>query len=550
VVGTWYTIEWGFFVSNTVGTNRVKLNGVEVSDLTLTDFDSQGTDEVGDPNPNDFNMTNLDGQYDDIYLLAGGSGVLSDDFISDPLHNPRIAVLRPNAAGTYNSWDSFTMTTNKWEDVDEIFTDEATTYLLSDDTSPVRQSWGQPDLPGGAVTAYYVSSVYRYASNGIQFQFGGPFIRLPSGVSGSDFDHTGAGEQWLGSPSWQYGIKVWDKSPNTSAQWTVAEVNDMETGIVRTSATGPGTSNMLTHYLTEVLFSTSSPPIDAFSSPTGVLAQKTHHLSSLFRITRTDGVRKFFTDHNAELVFADGETYKPVGGLEASARRREINLREPNLDVRGVVNSSDITVDDLRAGLYRNARIDEYLVDWRAPWAGNVEHFIYFIQETRFSGSYFTADLSGINHRLKHRIGRTYSRVCDYTLGDSRCKVQLFGLTKFGVSVQTLGDRQTFKADPSDVPSITDDYYNLGKIQWLVGANAGIISQVKDYQDSDRTITLELALPFDITLTDSFNLEPGCNKLFEGDCSSTKFDNQKNYGGFPYLPTTDRVKQGPSGFFT
>jgi uncharacterized phage protein (TIGR02218 family) len=541
VVGNWYNIEVAWFIHNTLGTAVVKLNGIEVPDLTQFNVDTQGTTEIGDPTPDACTMTNVDGQYDEFYTLVGGGAAPKEEMLSDTLGNPRIAVLRPDAQGDTDDWVSSTANPNKFEDIDDTLPDDGTSYISANGTSPVRQDWGLDNLPGSAVVAYFVSVVYRYHSDGIAVQRGRPYLR----IAGVNYPHGNADEQWL-LGAWKYALKLWNVSPASVSQFTVAEINSMLCGIERTTVGGGGTSNEVTQSLVEVLYATATAPTTTFSSAAGSLSQKTHHLSNLWKIERVDGVKKYYTDHNADLVFQDNNTYKAIGGLETSARQREINFKEPNLQVRGVLNSADITSDDIRAGRYRGAKVTEYTVDWRAPWGGFVTSFIYWIQEIQWSGSFFVADLSGIAGRLRHRVGRTYSRVCSYDLGDARCKVPIFSLTFFGVRVFTVSDtRKIFKAATSDIPaSFGDDYFNFGLLTWTSGPNVGLTFQVKDYEEADREITLQLPTPFDVGVNDSFNIEPGCNKLFEGDCELV-FANQLNYGGFPYLPGTDRLLQGP-----
>ena len=94
-----------------------------------------------------------------------------------------------------------------------------------------------------------------------------------------------------------------------------------------------------------------------------------HYFATCWKIIRTDGTTLYFTDHDAEIEY-DGDTYSPAGAFSTSARRKEGQLKAQNLEVRGFLDSSVITHDDLRAGRYRDAVVWEYLVDWQYPWCG------------------------------------------------------------------------------------------------------------------------------------------------------------------------------------
>lgn len=41
---------------------------------------------------------------------------------------------------------------------------------------------------------------------------------------------------------------------------------------------------------------------------------------------------------------------------------------------------------------------------------------------------------------------------------------------------------------------------------------------------------------FDLQVNDAVDLSQGCDHIFTGDCSDTKFNNQVNFGGMPFIP--------------
>ncbi len=86
----------------------------------------------------------------------------------------------------------------------------------------------------------------------------------------------------------------------------------------------------------------------------------------------------------------------------------------------------------------------------------------------------------------------------------------------------------------------TAGYFDYGVVTWLTGLNTGLSMEVKTY--SPGQLVLQLPMPRQIALTDTFSVTVGCAKALIQDCK-TKFDNVFNMGGQPYLPGIDRLIQ-------
>ena len=83
-----------------------------------------------------------------------------------------------------------------------------------------------------------------------------------------------------------------------------------------------------------------------------------------WRITRSDGVRLGFTDHDRDLSF-DGTLFEAASGFTASEARESVGLSVDNLEVEGALRSDRLSACDLEAGLYDNAAIDIFRVNWQ-----------------------------------------------------------------------------------------------------------------------------------------------------------------------------------------
>ncbi len=265
---------------------------------------------------------------------------------------------------------------------------------------------------------------------------------------------------------------------------------------------------------------------------------RTHRLATCWKIDRTDGTTLYLTDHDTKLTVNSNE-YTPIGGLRASARQRQAGLADLNLEIDGVLNSAAVTYADLLAGRYDEAEVTEFLVHAEYPWLGPADSSRYWIRETSFDQETWHAELDGITRWTRQQAGERWTGDCPYTRrGPGHVRGRPLDLRVEDVDVDTvLDDRLHWETDDTgDELEATDDYYNGGKLTWVTGANAGTTSIVKDFVAKAGGNPAEFILvnrtPFAIAATDTFDVEPGCNKLpfSTGDCQA-KFDNMNNFGG-------------------
>lgn len=157
------------------------------------------------------------------------------------------------------------------------------------------------------------------------------------------------------------------------------------------------------------------------ASLTDLVKAKTHRFCTCWKITRRDGTILRFTDHNADLqvpvdvsglytVGSPYETFKAATGILSSARDREGNLRGGNIEARGFITAAEITEADLESGLYDNAAVIEYLVDWRYPWAGPFFFIEYEVSEIEHSGEFWSVQLEGFPRQLRQPAGDSYTK--------------------------------------------------------------------------------------------------------------------------------------------
>jgi uncharacterized phage protein (TIGR02218 family) len=295
-------------------------------------------------------------------------------------------------------------------------------------------------------------------------------------------------------------------------------------------------------------------PYDGYLAPPAWAPDPIGTTMSLVRcwtIERTDGTTLNYTDNDEPVSFR-GLTFEPAGAFATSSRRSESALKEHSMEARGALDTSDITYADLAAGKYDDATVHEFAVDSRYPWTEPVWSATYFIEQMSFDGEVWTAQPVGISSRLQRQVGDRYTKACGHRLGDSRCLVDLAQYRHRVVAVDTVGTAKlVFNATTlslgSTAPSgqtIVDDWFNYGVLTWRSGANAGLVSEVRDYVHSSRTFSLFLQTPYAISPGDTFDVVAGCDYL-RSTCRD-KFSNLVNHGGFPFIPGTDKTLQTPT----
>lgn len=163
-------------------------------------------------------------------------------------------------------------------------------------------------------------------------------------------------------------------------------------------------------------------------------------LATCWRISRVDGKEFFFTDHDRDLSF-DGKVYKASSGYSRTAIANDASLSVDNLDVEGVFDSASITEEEMRAGLFDQAEVRIFLVNWADPAMGALRmRRGWFGEVVLTEPGIFRTELRGMTQALQQRIGELYSPECRADLGDHRCKVPVNPPEIARSTAYTVGD--------------------------------------------------------------------------------------------------------------
>ena len=84
--------------------------------------------------------------------------------------------------------------------------------------------------------------------------------------------------------------------------------------------------------------------------------------------------------------------------------------------------------------------------------------------------------------------------------------------------------------------SFDPEWFRGGQLHWNTGENSEQKIEVLDHIVSNGTVMLTLwqAMPYEISLGDTFTVSAGCAKDFT--TCKDKFSNAENFRGFPHMP--------------
>lgn len=257
-----------------------------------------------------------------------------------------------------------------------------------------------------------------------------------------------------------------------------------------------------------------------------------------WRLTRRDGSKLGFTEHDHDLVF-DDTTFEAASGFTASEIREQVGLSVDNLEVAGALISDRLSEIALAAGDFDDAEIAIFRVNWQDT-AQRVLARKGSLGEVRRTGTAFAAEVRGLAHYLQQPRGRLFQYTCDADLGDARCTVDLdqpaFRAT---ATVTDITDARRMIVDGLD--DYATGWFTRGILAFTSGANAGRAMEIKNHRPVAAGIEIELWQPMGeaIAIGDTATATAGCDKRIE--TCTARFANAINYRGFPYMPGNDFV---------
>lgn len=257
-----------------------------------------------------------------------------------------------------------------------------------------------------------------------------------------------------------------------------------------------------------------------------------------WKLERRDGQVSGFTDHDRDLMF-DGTLYEAAAGFTASEIKDSIGLSVDNLEVTSALSSERLDEADLAAGLYDDARVEIYRVNWQAPDQRALMR-TGSLGEVKRAGTSFAAEVRGLAHYLQQPRGRLFQYTCDADLGDARCGVDTTSAAFRGTgSIVSSSDGRIVTV--AGIDAYSNDWFSRGLILFTSGAATGQSIEIKRHTNVSAVVTLELWQPVrgPVLAGQTFTITAGCDRQI-ATCRD-KFANAINYRGFPDMPGNDFV---------
>lgn len=258
------------------------------------------------------------------------------------------------------------------------------------------------------------------------------------------------------------------------------------------------------------------------------------------KIERADGTILGFTDHDVDITYG-GEIFKAANAISPFSIDSSSDLKIDNLEIEGIINSDEITDEDILAGRYDSAEVWLFQINWADPSQGIIKMRYGTLGEISFRDSLYVAELRGLIQRLQTNLLKNYTPECPAEFGDSTtgCYFDLTTVRQTG-AVDTVIDRKNFTMTGITIGA--EDEFNQGRIAMTGGgANKGLTFEIRN-STLVGAIQIFLKAPFDFTPGDAFTIIPGCDHQW----ATCKIKGQyKNFRGFPHLPGKDQLYSYP-----
>lgn len=256
-------------------------------------------------------------------------------------------------------------------------------------------------------------------------------------------------------------------------------------------------------------------------------------------ITRTDGVKLGFTDHQYSFVI-NGVTYTPQQATDPSSLQSDSRASVDNMEIVGILSEAGLAKNDIIIGKFDNAKLDVFLVDYTSlPATATPGDCIWLktmiLGNTKIEDDVFRIECRSLADYLNKQIIELTSPTCRARFGDSRCQKNLTGL-QYVTTISGFADLRNLTIAASGFIS---NYFQYGKIEWLSGDLTGYVADIS--ASAGSALTLYSKVPLAMAAGNSVRVTAGCNKTFD---ACVGFSNAINFQGEPHVPGIDKWKAG------
>lgn len=268
------------------------------------------------------------------------------------------------------------------------------------------------------------------------------------------------------------------------------------------------------------------------------LAQEVTTLATCLKMTLRGSPQVVlgFTDHDVAITF-DGVLYEAITGQTPSEVVASNAFSVDNLEILGLISNAGISEVDLHAGVYDDAALELFMVNWADLTQGRMVLRTGNTGNLQFMQTAYIAEFRGLTQRLQQTVGDVYSYTCRATLGDAKCGVALAGYQVSGSVTSAISSTQWYDASKTQA----DHYWTYGVVRWTAGANVGRVSEVTNFDSGVFTVAFPLAGA--VVNGDTYTVTPGCDK--QPSTCKTKYNNYVNFRGEELIKGVDAVYANP-----
>lgn len=264
-------------------------------------------------------------------------------------------------------------------------------------------------------------------------------------------------------------------------------------------------------------------------------SQPLETVATFWRVVRRDGVTLGFTTHDEDLWF-NGLLHRAVPGMLPSAIRRSADFEPDSAEVEGALSHDSISSSDLASGRFDSARVAIGLVDWQTL----ENHVLYrgAIGSVIEEEGKFTAQLASRKAELQRDPVPRTSPTCRASFCGPGCGLSAARFTQEATAASVdLSANSVTLAGISDLAPFTG-----GLLRWVDGPLAGLYAEII----GPAGAALVLGTPIDaaVPVGTRVAVRQGCNRTIQT-CAS-RFGNQANFRGEPFLPGNDLIARYPS----
>jgi len=261
-------------------------------------------------------------------------------------------------------------------------------------------------------------------------------------------------------------------------------------------------------------------------------------LATCWRLTRRDGVVLGFTDHDQPLTF-DGTNFLPAAGFDGGTASARLGPQVDTSEVVGLLSSDAIAEDDILLGRYDGARVETFRVNWRDVAVRDLVSAATIGEIAREDGQ-FRAELRSGQQALNVPVGRLYQSLCDASLGDVRCGIDLAD-PRYQAPATVVAVRDPHRLEIAGVSGFAEGWFNFGTAHWTSGRRAGIDDQILGHTRIGGVDIFAFAAAVGewVVVGDALTALAGCDRSFS--TCKARFANAANFRGFPHIPGNDFI---------